>query len=161
MNKYLSGLIVLLGIGLVGCSKEQSNIWICDSKDFAQDQYQSWADRTTLMRFIFDFKIGNAAFMLVSYPRLMDYVSIEDWHIVNQFLLEESNETSLHQQLNEGVIDIKFESEDKSVLRFSALNVKTNNWDAFKLVKQESNENLAQWDDSMATYNCIKKDIGN
>ena len=96
--------------------------------------------------------------MLVSYPRLSDYVSIEDWHTVNKFILEDSNETSLHQQINGGEIDIKFESEDESVLRFSMVNVKTNSLDAFKFVKQDSNNQLAQWDDSMANYNCIKKD---
>jgi len=38
------------------------------------------------------------------------------------------------------------------------VNVKTNSLDAFKFVKQDSNNQLAQWDDSMANYNCIKKD---
>ena len=151
-------LLTLIVLGAVGCSQQQSNIWVCDSKTFTQDENQSWADRVTLMRFMFDFDKDIAAFMLVSYPRLSDYVSIEDWYTVNKFLLEDSNETSLHQQINGGEIDIKFESEDESVLRFSMVNVKTNSLDAFKLVKQESNNQLAQWDDSMANYNCIKKD---
>ena len=92
--------LVLIVLGLVGCSQQESNTWICDSKTFTQDEKQSWADRVTLMRFMFDFNNDIAAFMLVSYPRLSDYVSIEDWHTVNQFLLEDSNETSLHQQIN-------------------------------------------------------------
>ena len=151
-------LLILMVFGIVGCSQQGSNTWICDSKTFAQDKKQSWADRVTLMRFVFDSNSDIAAFILVSYPRLSDYVSIEDWHTVNKFILEDSNETSLHQLINGGEIDIKFESEDDSVLRFSMVNVKTNNLDAFKFVKQESNNKLAQWDDSMANYNCIKKD---
>jgi hypothetical protein len=150
--------LVLMVIGLVGCSQQESNTWICDSKTFTQDEKQSWADRVTLMRFMFDFNSDIAAFMLVSYPRLSDYVSIEDWHTVNQFLLEDSNETSLHQQINGGDIDIQVESENETVIRFEMMNVKTNSLDAFKFVKQESNKQLAQWDDSMANYNCIKKD---
>ena len=75
---------------------------------------------------------------------------------MNDFILDPSNETSIHQWLNGGDIDIQFESEDENVLRFSMVNVKTNSLDAFKFVKQESNKQLAQWDDSMANYNCIK-----
>ena len=75
---------------------------------------------------------------------------------MNDFILDPSNETSIHQWLNGGDIDIQFESEDENVLRFSMVNVKTNSLDAFKFVKQESNKQLAQWDDSMSNYNCIK-----
>ena len=147
--------LVLIVFGLVGCSQQESNTWICDSKTFTQDEKQSWADRVTLMRFIFDFTGNKAYFDLVSYPRLMDYVSIEDWHKVNDFLLD-SSETSIHQWLNGGDIDIRVESENETVIRFEMMNVKTNSWDAFKLVKQQENNQLAQWDDSMSNYNCIK-----
>ena len=41
--------------GIVGCSQQESNVWVCDSKTFTQDEKQSWADRVTLMRFVFDF----------------------------------------------------------------------------------------------------------
>ena len=150
--------LVLMVIGLVGCSQQESNTWICDDKTITQDERQSWADRVTLMRFIFDFTGNKAYFDLVSYPRLMDYVSIEDWHTVNDFILDPSNETSIHQWLNGGDIDIKVESENETVIRFEMMNVKTNSWDAFKLVKQQENNQLAQWDDSMSNYNCIKKD---
>ena len=149
-------LLTLMVFGLVGCSQQESNTWICDDKTITQDERQSWADRVTLMRFIFDFTGNKAYFDLVSYPRLMDYVSIEDWHTVNDFILDPSNETSIHQWLNGGDIDIKVESENETVIRFEMMNVKTNSWDAFKLVKQQENNQLAQWDDSMANYNCIK-----
>ena len=147
--------LVLMVFGLVGCAEPKNNIWVCDDKTITQDELQSWADRVTLMRFIFDFTGNKAYFDLVSYPRLMDYVSIEDWHTVNDFLLD-SNETSIHQWLNSGDIDIKVESENETVIRFEMMNVKTNSWDAFKLVKQQENNQLAQWDDSMSNYNCIK-----
>ena len=75
---------------------------------------------------------------------------------MNDFILDPSNETSIHQWLNGGDIDIKVESENETVIRFEMMNVKTNSWDAFKLVKQEENNQLAQWDDSMSNYNCIK-----
>ena len=149
-------LLTLIVFGLVGCSQQESNTWICDDKTITQDEQQSWADRVTLMRFIFDFTGNQAYFDLVSYPRLMDYVSIEDWHTVNDFILDPSNETSIHQWLNGGDIDIKVESENETVIRFEMMNVKTNSWDAFKLVKQQENNQLAQWDDSMSNYNCIK-----
>ena len=147
--------LLLIVVGLVGCSQQESNTWICDDKTITQDERQSWADRVTLMRFIFDFTGNKAYFDLVSYPRLMDYVSIEDWHKVNDFLLD-SSETSIHQWLNGGDIDIQVESENETVIRFEMMNVKTNSWDAFKLVKQQENNQLAQWDDSMSNYNCIK-----
>ena len=108
------------------------------------------------MRFVFDFTGNQAYFDLVSYPRLMDYVSIEDWHKVNDFILLDSTETSIHQWHNGGDIDIQVESENETVIRFEMMNVKTNSWVAFKLVKQQENNQLAQWDDSMANYNCIK-----
>ena len=104
--KHTLALVVIV-LGLVGCSQQESNTWICDSKTFTQDEKQSWADRVTLMRFIFDFTDNKAYFDLVSYPRLMDYVSIEDWHTVNDFILDPSNETSIHQWRNGGDIDIK------------------------------------------------------
>ena len=149
-------LLTLIVAGLVGCAEPKNNIWVCDDKTITQDELQSWADRVTLMRFIFDFTGNKAYFDLVSYPRLMDYVSIEDWHTVNDFILDPSNETSIHQWLNGGDIDIQFESENETVIRFEMMNVKINSWDAFKLVKQQENNQLAQWDDSMANYNCIK-----
>ena len=148
--------IILFSFSLLGCSQQESNTWICDYKTITQDEQQSWADRVTLMRFIFDFTGNNAYFDLVSYPRLMDYVSIEDWHKVNDFILDPSSETSIHQWLNGGDIDIQVETENESVIRFEMMNVKTNSWDAFKLVKQQENNQLAQWDDSMSNYNCIK-----
>ena len=148
-------LLILFAFGLVGCAEPKNNIWVCDDKTITQDELQSWADRVTLMRFIFDFTGNKAYFDLVSYPRLMDYVSIEDWHKVNDFLLD-SSETSTHQWLNGGDVDIRVESENETVIRFEMMNVKTNSWDAFKLVKQQENDKLAQWDDSMSSYNCIK-----
>jgi hypothetical protein len=54
-------LLTLMVIGLVGCSQQESNTWICDDKTITQDERQSWADRVTLMRFIFDFT-GNKAY---------------------------------------------------------------------------------------------------
>ena len=150
--------LVLMVFGIVGCSQQESNTWICDSKTFTQDEKQSWADRVTLMRFIFDFTGNHAYFDLVSYPRLMDYVSIEDWHIVNDFTSMPSNETSLHKIINGAEIDIQLQNENDTVIRFGMMNVKTNSLVDFKLVKQQSNNQLAQWDDSMANYNCIKKD---
>ena len=143
--------------GMVGCSESKSNIWICDNKTITQDELQSWGDRVALMRFIFDFTNNQAVFILVSYPRLMDYVSIEDWYTVNDFTTMPSNETSIHQVINEADINIQFQSENDTVIRFGIMNVKTNSLDNFKLVKQKSNNQLAQWDDSMANYNCIKK----
>ena len=151
-------LLTLMVFGIVGCADLKKNIWICDSKTITQDELQSWADRVVNMRFIFDFTANQAEFMLVSYPRLMDYVSIENWHIVNNFFSSPSSDASIHQQLSDGEMDIQFQNEDDKVLRFSIMNVKTNTLDDFKLVKQDSNIHLAQWDDSMANYNCIKKD---
>ena len=150
--------LVLMVFGIVGCSQQESNTWICDSKTFTQDEKQSWADRVALMRFMFDFNSNEAIFVLVSYPRLMDYVSIEDWHIVNDFTSMPSNETSLHKIINGAEIDIQLQNENDTVIRFGMMNVKTNSLVDFKLVKQQSNNQLAQWDDSMANYNCIKKD---
>ena len=43
-------LLTLMVFGIVGCSQQESNTWICDSKTFTQDEKQSWADRVTLMR---------------------------------------------------------------------------------------------------------------
>ena len=149
--------LTLMVFGLVGCAEPKNNIWICDDKTITQDERQSWGDRVALMRFIFDFTNNEAAFILVSYPRLMDYVSIEDWHIVNDFTTMPSNETSIHQDINGAEIDIQFQSENDTVIRFGMMNVKTNSLDNFKLVKQKSNSQLAQWDDSMSSYNCIRK----
>ena len=47
--------------GIVGFSQQESNVWVCDSKTFTQDEKQSWADRVTLMRFVFDFNSDIAA----------------------------------------------------------------------------------------------------
>ena len=150
--------LILLVFVIVSCGKQESNIWICDHKTITQDERQSWADRVALMRFIFDFTGNQALFVLVSYPRLMDYVSIEDWHTVNDFTTMPSNETSLHKIINGADIDIQLQNENDTVIRFGMMNVKTNSLVDFKLVKQKSNNQLAQWDDSMANYNCIKKD---
>ena len=54
-------IALFLTIGIASCSQQESNTWICDSKTFTQDEKQSWADRVTLMRFIFDFT-GNKAY---------------------------------------------------------------------------------------------------
>ena len=150
-------LLTLMVFGLVGCAELKNNIWICDNKTITQDERESWADRVALMRFVFNFTGNEAIFVLVSYPRLMDYVSIEDWHIVNDFTTMPSNETSLHKIINGAEIDIQLQNENDTVIRFGMMNVKTNSLVDFKLVKQESNNQLAQWDDSMANYNCIKK----
>jgi hypothetical protein len=148
--------LTLMVFGIVGCAQPKNNIWICDNKTITQDERESWADRVALMRFIFDFTGNQATFVLVSYPRLMDYVSIEDWHIVNDFTSMPSNETSLHKIINGAEIDIQLQNENDTVIRFGMMNVKTNSLVDFKLVKQQSNNQLAQWDDSMANYNCIK-----
>ena len=60
--------LTLMVFGLVGCSQKESNIWVCDSKTYTQNENQSWADNVTLMRFVFDFNNDIAAFILVSYP---------------------------------------------------------------------------------------------
>ena len=44
MKKLLALILPLL---IVGCSQQESNTWICDSKTFTQDEKQSWADRVT------------------------------------------------------------------------------------------------------------------